>query len=197
MDTATRTWTRRIAASLLVLVAAIALGADRPAPARPALTVYGADAEEQQGVGWAFGRFEAGALAGLQPLEVYLHTSKDDCKGALGRYRMGRVDLCTKESSEKYAKKYALHEMAHAWVETNVDAGTLERFMELRGVEVWNDPRFPWKERGSEQAAEIITWGLGEGDVVPLLPELTDAATLAELYELLTGRAPITPEAGI
>jgi len=48
---------------------------------------------------------------------------------------------------------------------------------------------------GTEQAAEIITWGLGEGQISPLLPEATDAPTLARLYELLTGREPITPAA--
>ena len=54
---------------------------------------------------------------------------------------------------------------------------------------------FDWKDRGTEQAAEIVTWGLGEGEIAPLLPEATDRSTLARLYELLTGREPITPAA--
>jgi hypothetical protein len=37
--------------------------------------------------------------------------------------------------------------------------------------------------------------GLGEGQIAPLLPEATDAPTLDRLYELLTGREPITPAA--
>jgi hypothetical protein len=69
----------------------------------------------------------------------------------------------TKDSSEPYARKYALHEIAHAWTETNVAPGILRRFMEIREIGAWNDQRVPWKERGTEQAAEIITWGLGEG----------------------------------
>jgi hypothetical protein len=43
--------------------------------------------------------------------------------------------------------------------------------------------------------SEIITWGLGEGEVAPLLPEITDPETLARLYRLLTARDPITPAA--
>jgi hypothetical protein len=40
MDTATRTWTRRIAAAVLVVAAAVGLGAGRAVPARPALTLH-------------------------------------------------------------------------------------------------------------------------------------------------------------
>ena len=47
----------------------------------------------------------------------------------------------------------------------------------------------------TEQVAEIITWGLGEGEIAPLLPEITDPETLARLYPLLTARDPITPAA--
>ena len=67
--------------------------------------------------------------------------------------------------------------------------------MDLRGIAAWNDRSFDWKERGTEQAAEIITWGLGEGEIAPLLPEITDPETLASLYRLLTDLEPITPAA--
>jgi hypothetical protein len=56
----------------------------------------------------------------------------------------------------------------------------------------WNDRRYDWKQRGTEQAAEIVTWGLGEGEIAPLLSTRVDAETLASLYVLLTGHAPIT-----
>jgi hypothetical protein len=108
---------------------------------------------------------------------------------------MNRIDLCTKESSEDYARKYALHEIAHAWAETNLDPGVMRRFIEARGLDAWNDKRFPWKERGTEQAAEIIAWGLGDGEIAPALGEPLESKALAGLYDLLTGRAPITPAA--
>jgi hypothetical protein len=86
-----------------------------------------------------------------------------------------RIDPCTEDSSDPCQRKFALHEMAHAWIESNVDAAVMKRFMDVRGIAAWNDRSFDWKDRGTEQAAEIVTWGLGEGQIAPLLPEATDA----------------------
>jgi hypothetical protein len=130
-------------------------------------------------------------LRNLPPLDVRLHRSHDECQGGLGLYFAGRIDVCTRDSSGPSQRKFALHEMAHAWTETNV-SGVLRAFMQRQRVDAWNDRSFPWKERGTEQAAEVITWGLGEGEITPLLPEVPDAETLASLYEMLTGRALIT-----
>ena len=195
MDTATRTISRRIATFLFLLVAASILGGQHPAPAREPLVIHGADMAQERAIDWSIRRYREAGLAGLPDLEVYLHRSHDACNGGIGLYRGGRIDLCTEDSSEPYQRKFALHEMAHAWTEANVDTAVLERFMDIRGIAAWNDRSLDWKDRGTEQAAEIITWGLGEGQISPLLPEATDAPTLARLYELLTGREPITPAA--
>jgi hypothetical protein len=192
MDTATRTWTRRIAAAVLV-VAAVGLGAGRAAPARPALTLHGADAVQERTVDWAMRRFRAGGLEGLPPLDVVLHRSRTACDGYVGLYLAGRIDLCTEGLLEPYARKFTLHEMAHAWTEANLPDEVLVRFLRTRGIATWNDQRLPWKERGAEQAAEIIAWGLGEGEIAPVLPHPTADRELAGLFELLTGREPITP----
>ena len=144
---------------------------------------------------WAIRRYREAGLENMPSLQVHLHRSDEACQGGLGLYHAGRIDLCTKDSSERYARKYALHEMAHAWTEANVDRLVLERFMRIRGIAAYNDRSYAWKERGIEQVAEVITWGLGEGGIAPLLPTPTPAAELAGLYEMLTGRAPITPDA--
>ena len=136
--------------------------------------------------------YRVAGLDGMPDLDVYPHRSHEDCNGGLGLYHAGRIDLCTEESSEPYQRKFALHEMAHGWIETNVDGAVLDSFMDIRGIAAWNDRSYDWKQRGTEQAAEIITWGLGEGEIAPLLPTPVDAETLASLYVLLTGRAPIT-----
>jgi hypothetical protein len=196
MDTGTRTLATRIALIVGLAVAALAPGPRAPAAAPGPLTVPRATAAEERSVDWAFHRFGEAGLRNLPPLEVHLHRSRDDCNGGLGLYYAGRIDLCTKDSSEPYQRKFALHEMAHAWTEANVPAEVLRAFMQRQRVAAWNDRRLPWKERGIEQAAEVITWGLGEGEIAPLLPEVPDAETLASLYEMLTGRGPITPAAG-
>lgn len=195
MDTATRTLTHRIALIVCLAAAALMFGAQAPTAAPRPLTIGGATAAEERAIDWAFHRYGEAGLENLPPLNAHMHRSHDDCDGGLGLYYSGRIDLCTKESSEAYQRKFALHEFAHAWTEANVPGDTLEAFMKRRGVTDWNDRSFPWKERGTEQAAEIITWGLGEGEIAPLLPEVPDAETLANLYKMLTGRAPITPAA--
>jgi hypothetical protein len=195
MDTATRTHRRRIALLLVFAAAGMTLGGQRPAPAREPLVIHGADAAQERAIDWSIRRYREAGLDGMPDLEIYLHRSHEDCNGGLGLYHAGRIDLCTKESSEPYQRKFALHEMAHGWIEINVEGAVLDRFMDIRGVAAWNDRSFDWKDRGTEQAAEIVTWGLGEGEIAPLLPEATDAPTLARLYVLLTGREPITPAA--
>jgi hypothetical protein len=204
MDTATSTWIRRTAFGL-GLLATVAVAADHPAtrsaaPARPetpapALVIVGGEPDDEAAVDWALHRYAAAGLEDMPPLEVHLHPSDEPCRGGLGLHHAGRIDLCTMDSSEPYARKYALHEMAHAWAGANVDEQVLARFMQARGLDAWNDRTFPWKERGIEQVAEVITWGLGEGEIQPLLPEATQTCELASLYELLTGRQPITPAA--
>jgi hypothetical protein len=193
MDTATRTLTRRIAFLIFLVVSAAVLGAQPPAQAQRPLVIHGANAAEERAVDWALRRYRIAGLDGMPALEVFLHGSDEGCNGGIGLYHAGRIDLCTKDACEPYRRKFALHEMAHAWTETNVDAEVLERFMEVRGISAWNDRSFEWKERGTEQVAEIITWGLGEGEIAPLLPESESAETLASLFELLTGLSPINP----
>ena len=195
MDTATRTRSHRIALFLCLVVSAGILGSQRPAPAAEPLAIHGASAAEERAIDWSIRRYREAGLEGMPDLDVYLHRSDEPCDGGLGLYFAGRIDLCTKESSEPYQRKFALHEMAHAWTEANVSTEVLQRFMDLRGIAAWNDRSFDWKERGTEQAAEIITWGLGEGEIAPLLPKAVDAPKLSRLYELLTDREPITPAA--
>lgn len=197
MDTATETHLRRIALLLGLVVAATLLGGQRSAPAREPLVIHGANAAEERAIDWSIRRYRTAGLDGMPDLEVYLHRSHEDCNGGIGLYHAGRIDLCTEASSEPYQRKFALHEMAHGWIEVNVDGAVMGRFMEIRGIDAWNDRvADDWKDRGTEQAAEIITWGLGEGEIAPLLPETTDPETLARLYRLLTAGDPITPAGG-
>lgn len=206
MDTATSTWIRRTALGLGIL-ATVAFAGDHHSAARPGtptrpevpapqLVVIGGEADDEAAIDWALHRYAAAGLDDMPPLEVHLHPSDEPCNGGLGLHHAGRIDLCTMDSSEPYARKYALHEMAHAWAGVNVGEEVLARFMEIRGLDAWNDRTNPWKERGVEQVAEVITWGLGEGEIQPLLPAATATSELAYLYEMLTGRPPIAPVAG-
>jgi len=77
-----------------------------------------------------------------------------------------------------------------SWVDANVSADLEARFLRLRQVETWSDHDFDWEERGTEHAAEIISWALDgqETGVRRASIPRNEPIQLAEAYELLTGR---------
>lgn len=96
----------------------------------------------------------------------------------------GVVILCDE------AKRCMLHELAHVWIDQNVDAESRERFMAHTGATVWDDPAVPWHARGVEQAAETLAWGLlAEPAAVPTCPESVCLRRVTG-FSILTGRAP-------
>ncbi|HET7235605.1 MAG TPA: hypothetical protein VFK59_04150, partial [Actinomycetota bacterium] len=118
MHTTTRTWIRRTAIAVSLAAAAIALAAREPAPSRasgadrvpaPALVVVGGEPDDEAAIDWALHRYAAAGLEDMPPLEIHLHPSDEPCDGGLGLHHAGRIDLCTMDSSEPYARKYALH----------------------------------------------------------------------------------------
>lgn len=85
-----------------------------------------------------------------------------------------------------------LHELAHVWLIDHVDVDTQERFMALVGTQVWRGSEgAPWHERGVEQAAETLAWGLL--DEPTTLGRIGDpsCAVVAEGFAVLTGAEPL------
>jgi hypothetical protein len=87
------------------------------------------------------------------------------------------------------ARDTFLHELAHAWTEANLDPAAAAAFMRLRGLRSWNSPDVFWPERGFEQAAEVISWTLGERVRSPEIPDHEPAAMLVA-YRVLTASQP-------
>jgi hypothetical protein len=183
----------KVASRLLLVVlavAALAGGAERVEPVPPhsvvgaAIRVYGADAEHQRLVRWAFGRYEHAGLK-VPPIDVHFHPDTSGCYGHLGSELGGRVDICVVIVSE-IARDAILHEMGHAWVDENVSAMTRERFMRMRGLTTWNDQSVIWDDRGFEHAAETLAWALGHRFIAPGIPD-NGPARLTAAFELLTG----------
>jgi hypothetical protein len=77
----------------------------------------------------------------------------------MGGYSNGTADLCG-EHVNWMSRRTLLHEMAHGWVEATVSADLKARFLRLRQLETWSDHDVGWEERGTEHAAEIISWAL-------------------------------------
>jgi hypothetical protein len=157
-----------------------------PAPVIVADTVrvFGADAEHQRLVRWAFGRYERAGLE-VPPIDVHFHPDTSGCYGHLGSQLGGRVDVCVVSVFE-LGRETLLHEMGHAWIDENVTDSVRERFLEMRGLRAWNESTVPWDDRGFEHGAEIIAWGLGNRYMAPSIPD-RDPARLAVGFELLTG----------
>ncbi len=142
---------------------------------------------------WARRRYLQAGLT-LPHVELLFHDDREACAGKAGRavtVENGyRLDLCSTRPTN-YTKKLVLHELAHAWVDRNITVEQRQDFMELRGVDVWNDHTYDWWTRGTEHAAEILAWGLGEVSRRPRLLPDTDLDSLNTAYEWLTGTAPL------
>lgn len=103
-------------------------------------------------------------------------------------------EMCEDEACEELstvARATLVHELAHVWTVQNVDASARERFLDLRGLETWVGADLPWAEQGSEQASEIIMWGLMEERLDLFRLGIPSCEELEEAYQLLTGTEPL------
>jgi hypothetical protein len=157
-----------------------------PGPER-GITVVGGTPEQRAMTVWAAGRFEAVGLS-LPALEVRFNEGRDACRGHLGYYLDGVVEVC-REHTNLWASRELLHEMAHGWLDANLSPDERERFLRLRQLRTWNDPGVVWEERGFEHGAEIMAWAIGDqegGIYTPSIPD-NEVSQLAVAYRQLTG----------
>lgn len=176
-------------------VALAAVGVAETQTPEPAPT-----AEEQQIIDWALRLFEEAGLQ-LPRLEIGFYDTKDACGGNKGTYRpqpigVARVRVCDwhdrETLREAWRRKTLVHELAHAWAHHNLDDEHRQEFVEHRGLDHWNDRDEAWQTRGTEHAAEVITWGIIDRPMrVDVRIEATRVEQLTEAYELLTGATPM------
>ena len=127
----------------------------------------------------------------LPTIDLRFHESEAGCNGNVGWTDGFDVELCTRLQMEAGPERIVLHELAHAWCNANLDESDREAFVRFRGSPSWNGSTSSWKARGTEQAAEIVAWGLGDGTMLPLIDGDVSPEGLAAAFELLTGRAPL------
>lgn len=141
---------------------------------------------------WAFDRFDQAELE-LPALSLSFHDERAACEGHVGYYRSGApasIDICGFNWDRFLVtpKKTILHELAHAWAHQTLDTETRNRFLDLRGLDTWQDKSVSWEKQGIEHAAEVIAWGLMDEDLFLTSIGETDAVLLGEAFVLLTGR---------
>lgn len=154
----------------------------------PGVLVIGTATPEQLELArWGVERFEIG---GLEPprVEIEFHADPSGCAGHLGFAMQAQVDVCT-TLVNAMTRRALLHELSHVWLDQHVSPWTRTMFVEVRGLASWNSAEDPWRRRGFEQAAEIISWVIGERILSAQIPG-NDLGQVAGAYELLTGRPP-------
>jgi hypothetical protein len=142
----------------------------------------------------ALGLYDEAGLV-LPPVSINGRVDRSVCNGKLGIHRdrggFSTIDLCT-TAVGTVALRLVLHELAHAWVMANVGEETTTAFQQLRGWEYWWDyERADWADNGSEQAAEIVMWGLIDRPIRMTKIDDASCAALHTGFVLLTGRAPL------
>ena len=151
---------------------------------------------------WSFAQFRAHDLGTPKVRRVTFHDNEiDKCEGVTALILGDAVTLCFDSAAackepgcttwQTWAKKTALHELAHAWMDEHLNAETIEQFQTATGMPIWSDPEQPWGHRGVELAAEAIAWAT-VGAPVQVNPKLGphSCAELSQYYEILTGRPP-------
>jgi hypothetical protein len=146
---------------------------------------------------WALSRFAAVGLE-LPSLTIEFHDNYESCGMREGVLRIAGEVMVVHECERDPARlrRSLLHELAHAWdhLGTQISDEGRGEFLRLRGLVSWDDDDLPWSQRGEEQAAEIIAWGLmlrpvpiptSVGDHGP-----QDPSDLARAFVVLTGVEP-------
>jgi hypothetical protein len=146
--------------------------------------------ERRELIEWAVNRYREAGLE-VPPVDVYFHSESTGCRGNLGYTAGERIDLCVRLAMEPGPQRIVLHELAHAWAGAHLTDEARSAFTEMRGAPTWNDLAYPWKDRGTEQAAEIIAWGLGDGSMLPIVHGDLDPSSLARGFRMLTGAEPV------
>ncbi len=144
---------------------------------------------------WAIALF-ADADLDLPPLR-FVHHGEDTtaCAGRVGMHHeidgVSVVELCTIDTGTP-TQIMILHETAHAWADHQLTDEAKEAFRELRGWEHWRDyTAAAWHENGTEQAAEILVWGLMDRPIMIARIDQNSCDELLAGYRTLTGTDPL------
>jgi hypothetical protein len=161
------------------------------------ITIVSTSPEWTRRVEWALDRFRDAGLP-LPAMAITVHDDDAPCDGNSGLYLPNdpvEVHLCTPGPADsRPARLTTLHELAHAWAESQLSTAERAAFLELRGLELWYDQRLPRHQRGAEHAAEVVSWGLMD-EMIPIIRIYNaEPAQLSEAFDLLVDRPPLWTE---
>jgi hypothetical protein len=118
---------------------------------------------------------------------------EDGCGGNAGvRYieeGYDVVEICTP------AEWTLLHELGHVWAARYLDEEERAEWVELRGLEAWSGGD-KWEERGTEQLADIVAFGLFDEWHTPTSIAPNDRTSLIAAFDWLFGMEPLSMQDG-
>jgi hypothetical protein len=159
-------------------------------------TMTGFTTEQEAAIDWAVGLFDEAGLA-LPGIAFVRDSTVDPCHGQRGWFEPQHegpvVHVCIHDGGT-IGDHLILHEIAHAWNSHNLDGDRRAEFLQWRGLVQWSgQDRDEWIEYGSEQAAEVMVWGLMDRPIgaLQITPPYDDCAHLLAGYVLLTDQQPL------
>lgn len=161
------------------------------------IDIYNADARQESLVRWALGQFAAAGLSEPDLISVTFPPTQACREGKQGIARFSAasaaIEVCATSDSvsesepELSATRSILHELAHVWTHQHLEDTSRMAFLEQRELTDWNAPT--WQDSGSEQAAEILAWGLTPRWTIPRVPK-AKCSELLPAFDTLTQSAP-------
>ena len=128
---------------------------------------------------------------------MYHGDATEPCSGRPGLHHridgVNVIEICTTEVTNP-TRGLILHETSHAWIDQHLTDERKAAFKELRGWTYWRDyDAAAWHENGTEQAAEIMVWGVIDRPLEMIRITQNSCAELAAGYRTLTGRDAVHP----
>ncbi len=165
-----------------------------PSSPRPAIELIGLSATQQSVVSHAVGLFAEAGLP-LPALVVYGSQDPSACDGHDGLHQPheqgSEIFLCS-PTADEWFRRVVLHELAHAWSTIGLPVERRHAFQLLRGWEHWSNHRHDeWRDNGTEQAAEIIAWGVSDQAAPTVQIDHDTCSELRVGYVTLTGAEPL------
>jgi hypothetical protein len=161
----------------------------------PAVEFVDMPAAVEAAAAWAMDLFGAAGFQ-LPPLRYVFHgDDPEPCAERPGLHHpvegINVIEICTSEMST-VTEWMILHETAHAWLDHTLTDERKAAFQRLRGWTYWrNYAAADWHDNGTEQAAEIMVWGLIDRPIALLRLDSNACDELEAGYRVLTGQAPL------
>lgn len=152
--------------------------------------VYASEHRRIEDVQWALGQFAAAGIE-LPTVEVWTHADVTGCRFSLEnealfaglyiqRNGVDTVFLCGTRFT-------MLHELAHVHDNNFLTDAERDEFLAIREADSWRNEQ--WQRAAGEHFADVMAWGLTDGEVRPSRSFPNDDTSLEQAFDLALSMA--------